>query len=100
MLFRSNVNVTTQDIYGNNSFDQSSSQIVVNSTAAPAPSVINLTLSKTAVNSSVQNGSIATFVLNVTNVGEVNLIFYSLGDNFNITYLNYSASDIAPSEIN
>ncbi|MFC1769370.1 beta strand repeat-containing protein [Nanoarchaeota archaeon] len=92
-----NVNVTTQDIYGNTSFSQDSSSIEVNSTYVPS---VNLTISKTVVNSSVTNGSVVTFILNVTNEGNVNASYYWLEDSYDDSYLTFLDQTSVPYEEN
>ncbi|MFC1741965.1 beta strand repeat-containing protein, partial [Nanoarchaeota archaeon] len=63
-------------------------------------SVVNISLSKTAVQSSVQNSSTAQFILNVTNVGTANVTGYMLLDDYNISMLNYSGATPAADTIN
>ncbi|MFC1742202.1 right-handed parallel beta-helix repeat-containing protein, partial [Nanoarchaeota archaeon] len=98
--FTNYVNVTSSDINGNASLAQDSSSITVNATPAPPPDVVNLTLTKTVVNSSVEEGDTAQFILNVTNVGEVNVTGYMLMDDYNTTFLNYSGASPAADTIN
>ncbi|MFC1742340.1 hypothetical protein ACFL3V_07430 [Nanoarchaeota archaeon] len=67
---------------------------------AAAPDVVNLTFTKTAVQSSVENGDTAQFILNVTNVGGVNVTGYVLMDDYNTTLLNYSGASITEDTVN
>jgi len=53
----------------------------------------NATITKTAIESYVENGSIAQFLINVTNTGTLNLTDYTITDRFNNSYINYTGSN-------
>ncbi|MFC1769163.1 MopE-related protein [Nanoarchaeota archaeon] len=77
------INVT--DVVGN-AFTSQTTNFTIN---VPIPQIINLTLSKTVINASVDNGSKVAFILNVTNIGTVNVTNYSLWDNYDDAYLDF-----------
>ncbi len=65
----------------------------------PTVFIENATLTKTVLNSTVANGSIAQFMINVTNTGNVNLTGYELTDRFNISYMNFTWASQPPHDV-
>jgi len=60
----------------------------------------NATVVKTLLNGpNVENGSVAQFLINVTNTGTLNFINYELTDRFNFSFINYSGSNLSTNDI-
>ena len=61
---------------------------------------VKFILEKDAINSTVQLGNTATFLLNVTNNGTEELTNFSLGDEYNTSFLNFTSATQAPDDVN
>ncbi|MBD3249873.1 S8 family serine peptidase, partial [Candidatus Woesearchaeota archaeon] len=61
--------------------------------------VESATITKTALNESVINGSIIQFIVNITNTGITDFTNYELTDRFNKSYINYTGANRTPDDI-